>query len=89
MIYLLVGGVLHILGKLLIRVTIFLKLHLNKRSTKEVLGLQSCKSPNFGNFGTPKLRVSGQNDIWVLVPWPSIESTIRGRVVDSLKSGPW
>jgi hypothetical protein len=27
------------------------------------MGLQSCKSPNFGNFGTPNLGVSGQNDI--------------------------
>jgi hypothetical protein len=30
-----------------------------------------------------------QNDIWVPVPWPSIEYTIRGKVVASLKSGSW
>jgi hypothetical protein len=27
------------------------------------------------------LGVLGQNDIWVLVPWPGIEYTIRGKVV--------
>jgi hypothetical protein len=33
--------------------------------------------------------ILGQNDIWVLVPWPGIEYTIRGKVMASLKSGPW
>ncbi len=26
--------------------------HINKRSTKKVMGPQSCRSPKFGNFGT-------------------------------------
>jgi hypothetical protein len=30
------------------------KPHLNQRIEVEVTGLQSCKSPNFENFGTPK-----------------------------------
>ncbi len=29
---------------------------------KKVMGLQSCKSPNFENFETHNLRVLGQND---------------------------
>ncbi len=29
------------------------KPHLNQRSIHKVMGLQSCKSPNFGNFGIP------------------------------------
>jgi hypothetical protein len=40
----------------------------------------------------PFVRISGlprQNDIWVMVLWPSIECTIRGKVVASPKSGPW
>jgi hypothetical protein len=45
-------------------------------------------------FWDSHLGVLGQNDIWVLVPWPSIEYTIRGeggglpqvRVVVSLVS---
>jgi hypothetical protein len=43
---------------------------------KELWGLQSCKSPNFRNFGTPNLKVLGQNDIWVLAPWPDTKNTI-------------
>jgi len=35
------------------------------------MGPQSCKSPNFGNFGTPNLGVLGQNDIRVLALWPN------------------
>jgi hypothetical protein len=66
-----------------------LRLHLNWRSEKNIMGLQSCKSPNFRNFETPNLGVLGQNDIWVLAPWPGIENTIRRKVVASLKPGPW
>jgi hypothetical protein len=40
-------------------------------------------------FRDSHLRVFGQNDIWVLVPWLGIEYTIRGKVVASPKSGPW
>jgi hypothetical protein len=36
------------------------------------------------HLGVPK-----QNDIWVLVSWPSIEYNIKGKVVASLKSGLW
>jgi hypothetical protein len=49
------------------------------------MGLQSRKSPNFKNFGTPNLgvlalnlRVPEQNDIWVQASWPSTENTIKG-----------
>jgi hypothetical protein len=59
------------------------KPYLNKRSTEEVIGLQSCWSPNFGNFGTPNLGVPGQNDIWVQAPWPGTKNTIRGKMVAS------
>jgi hypothetical protein len=27
--------------------------HINQRSIEKVIGLQSCESPKFGNFGTP------------------------------------
>ncbi len=40
-------------------------------------------------FQDSHLGVSGQNDIWVLVPWPCTKYTIRGRMVISSKSGPW
>jgi hypothetical protein len=35
------------------------------------------------------LGVSGQNDIWVLVLWPSTEYNIMGKVAASPKFGPW
>jgi hypothetical protein len=40
------------------------------------MGLQSRKSPNLGNFGTPKLGIPGQNDIWVQAPVENSSSTI-------------
>jgi hypothetical protein len=39
-------------------------------------------------LGLP-LGVLGQNDIWVLVLWPSTEYTIKGKVVTSPKFGWW
>jgi hypothetical protein len=63
--------------------------HLNKRSSHKIMSPQIPKSPNFANFGIPTLESQDKNDIWVLVPWPSIEYTIRGKVVASPKFGPW
>jgi len=63
--------------------------HLNQRFTKKVISLQSHWSPNFKNFEIPNLGVPGQNDIWMQAPWPSIENTIRRKVVASPTSGPW
>jgi hypothetical protein len=31
---------------------LFFKIHLNWRSAHKVMDIQSCKNPNFGNFGT-------------------------------------
>ncbi len=64
---------------------LFLRPYFNQRSTHKVMALQSRGSPNFdSHLGFPR-----QNDIWVLAPWPSIEYTIRGKVVASPKSGLW
>jgi hypothetical protein len=43
------------------------------------LHLQSHGSPNFENFGIPKLGVSRQDDIWMWAPWPGTKNTVRGR----------
>jgi hypothetical protein len=40
-------------------------------------------------FRKPHSGVPGQNDIWMLVPWPCTEYTIRGKVVASPKSRLW
>jgi hypothetical protein len=51
------------------------------------MGLQSYKSSNFRNFGTPNFGVSGQNDIWVLAPWPGTENIIGEKMVVSPSLG--
>ncbi len=65
------------------------KHHLNRRLKRNFMSFQSCKSPNFGNFRTPYLRVPGPNDIWLQAPWLGIENTIRGDVLVSLNYRPW
>ncbi len=40
-------------------------------------------------MGVPISGNLGQNDIWVLAPWPGTENTIRRKVVVSPKFGPW
>jgi hypothetical protein len=59
------------------------KPHFNQRSKHKVIGLQSLRSPNFRNFETHNLGVSGQNNIWVQALWsynPSIGLTTKARV---------
>ncbi len=47
------GGVPHSIGKILMRGTTFLKLHLDWRFAHKIMGLQNGGSLDFGNFGTP------------------------------------
>jgi hypothetical protein len=63
--------------------------HFNWRSTQEIMSLQSCKNPNFGNFEIPNLGVLKQNDIWVHASWPCIKNTIKGKMMASPKSRWW
>jgi hypothetical protein len=63
--------------------------HLNRRSVHKVMGLQSYRCLNFGNFETPTWESRDKNDIWVLAPWAGIENTLKGMVVFSPKFEPW
>ncbi len=63
------------------RLQLCFRRHLNQRSTVKVIGSQSARIPTLG--------VLGQNAIWMLITWPSIKYTIRGKVVGSPKPGPW
>ncbi len=63
--------------------------HLNQNSAHKVMGPQSHGSPQLWEFRDSHLGVLRQNDIWVLVLWPSIEYAIREKVVASPNSGPW
>jgi hypothetical protein len=67
----------------------FFRPHLDQRSAHKIIAPQSRGSPNFGNFGTPHLRVPRQNVIWMWASWRGTEYTIRGKVAASPKFGPW
>jgi len=51
--------------------------------------LPKLQKSQFREFQDSNMGVSGQNDIWVLAPWPGTMNTIRGKVVASPKFGPW
>jgi hypothetical protein len=52
------------------------------------MGFQSGGSPNFENFRTPNLGVSGKMT-FDATPWLIIDITIRGKVVASPKFELW
>jgi len=62
--------------------------HLNWSFAHKIMGVQSCGSPNVGNFGTPLASFGTKWHLGV-GSWPCIKNTIRGKVVASPKSGPW
>jgi hypothetical protein len=35
---------------------LYFRPHVNRRSPHQIMGPQSCKSPNLGNFGTPETK---------------------------------
>ncbi len=76
-IYLRAGDMPHIFGKL------------STRAITKRYGPPKSQESQFKKFQDSNLRVLGQNDIWVLAPWPNIDNTIRGKVVVSPKFGPW
>jgi len=89
LVYLIVDDVPHTVGKLSMRATTCFRQHLNPRSTRTFMGLQSCESPGWNNFGTPTRESWERKAIWMWALWRGVEYTIRGKVVASLKSGPW
>jgi hypothetical protein len=54
------GGVPHIVGKILIKVTTLLTLHFDNRYLQKNIGVQNARNFNFGNFKTLDLGVSGK-----------------------------
>jgi hypothetical protein len=63
---------------------LFLRLHLNWRSVREVMGPKIARIPIMGISGLP-----GQNVIWMWASWRGTKYIIRGKVVASTKYGPW
>jgi hypothetical protein len=65
-----------------------------KTSFQSEVCIQSYGPPKswesqFREFWNSNLGVSGQNDIWVLAPWPGTKNTIKGKVVVSPKFRLW
>jgi len=75
--------------KLLIRATTFLWSSSQSAVYKQSYGSPKSQESQFREFWDSNLGVSEQNDIWVLVLWPGAKNIIRGKVVASLKFGPW
>jgi len=62
--------------------------HFNRRFGHKVMGPQSCRSPNFGNFETPPWE-SRDKKPFGCGPCGKAQSIIRGKVVASPKSRSW
>jgi len=88
-IYLAVDNMQHTVGKLSTIATTVLRSHLDPRSSRKVMGLQSRKSPRWRDFGTPTRESRERKAISMWALWRGPEYTIRGKVVASPKSGPW
>jgi hypothetical protein len=67
---------------------LFFRPHRDQRSAQEYMVLQSCKSPNRGNFGIPVWE-SRDKAIWMWASRRGTKYTIWGKVMASLESGPW
>jgi hypothetical protein len=70
-------------------IQLFFKHDLSRRSSDKVMGPQKLQESQLWEFLDSHLGVPRQNVIWVLVPWPCIQYTIKGKVVASPKFGPW
>jgi hypothetical protein len=79
----------HIVGNLLTRVITLLHTSSQLEVCIQSYGPPKLQVSQLWEFRDSHLGVSGQNDIWVLVPWPSTKYTIKGKVVTSPKFGPW
>jgi len=76
-----VGGLHHIVGKLSIRATTFLQTSSQLEVYTQSYGPLKLQKSQLWEFRDSHLGVLRQNDIWVLVMWPCIEYTIKGKVV--------
>jgi hypothetical protein len=65
LIYLRASGLPHTIGKLLMRATTLLQTSPQSKVCTRNYWLVKSWESNFRNFGTPNLKILGQNDIWV------------------------
>jgi hypothetical protein len=79
----------HIVGNFLTRATTLFHTSSQLKVYTQNYAPPKSRESQLWEFQDSHLGVLGQNVIWVLVPWPSIEYTIRGKVVASPKSKSW
>jgi hypothetical protein len=79
----------YMIGKLLERICLKWACITHSDTSNTKLWPPKSWKSQFWEFRDSQMGVLGQNDIWVLILWPSTEYTIRGKVVASPKSGPW
>jgi hypothetical protein len=89
LIYLHPGGVWHTVEKLSTRAITFLETSFQSEVFMRSYGPLKLRESQLWEFRDSHLGVLRQNDIWVLVSWPNIEYTIRGKVLASPKSRLW
>jgi len=85
-IYLSADGVRHTLESSQRRLQLCFKSHFDPRFARKVMGLQSRKSPNLGDFGTPTWESRDKKPFGC---GPRVEYTINGKVVASPKFESW
>jgi hypothetical protein len=64
------SGLSHIVGKISSRAITLLETSLQSEVFKQSYGPPKSRESQFREFRDSNLGVSGQNDIWVLAPWP-------------------
>jgi len=79
----------HTVEKLVMKATILVQTSFQSKVFTQSYGPPKLRESQLWEFQDSHLRVPRQNDIWLLVPWPSTKYTIRGEVMTSPKSGPW
>ncbi len=73
LIYLCVGVMPHTVAKMLMRNTTLLSISSRSKFFERSYGPPKLRESQFRKFRDSNLGVLGQNDIWVLAPWPSIK----------------
>jgi hypothetical protein len=79
----------HTVRKILTKDTILLQTSFRLEICRSSYGLSKLRESQFQEFWDSTLGVLGQNDIWVLAPWPCTKNTTRGKVVASPKFESW
>ncbi len=79
----------HTIGNISTTATTLIKTSSQSKVCRQSYGPPKLQESQLWEFQDSHLGDPGQNAIWVLVPWPSIKYTIRGKVVASPKSGAW